>query len=264
MILSGIAALIASFLYLYGIGFLYRRIRSQQTNSFRPQLLKVTGLAAFFHFLSFIGTLFQADSIHISLPLSISVIAWGAVVTLLLTNINKNTGMLGIFILPVALLSTLLGLDPSDMMTVSFSMGSHILLSIFAYSVLTLATAQGILYGIQEKRFQQRKLTNLFKALPPLQVMEKTLIQLILMGFILLSFALLTGFFFIDDIFAQHLVHKTFFAILSWLTYATFLWGHFKKGWRGQKAAKYIIWAYLFLLLSYIGTQMILSFIVSA
>jgi len=141
----------------------------------------------------------------------------------------------------VALLSTLLGLDPSDMMTVSFSMGSHILLSIFAYSVLTLATAQGILYGIQEKRFQQRKLTNLFKALPPLQVMEKTLIQLILMGFILLSFAL-----------------------LSWLTYATFLWGHFKKGWRGQKAAKYIIWAYLFLLLSYIGTQMILSFIVSA
>jgi len=122
-----------------------------------------------------------------------------------------------------------------------------------------IATAQAILYGRQELLFRKKKLSRLMKALPPLQVMETTLIQLVIIGFIFLSFALLSGVFFIEDLFAQHLIHKTFLAILSWLVYGAFLFGHFKYGWRGKKAARYTIWAYVLLVLSFIGTSIILS-----
>ncbi|MDX1796549.1 MAG: cytochrome c biogenesis protein CcsA, partial [Hydrogenovibrio sp.] len=80
----------------------------------------------------------------------------------------------------------------------------------------------------------------------------------VIAGFILLSFSLVSGVFFMEDMFAQHLIHKTFFAILAWLTYGVFLIGHFRLGWRGQKAAYYTIWAYILLVISYIGTEMVL------
>ena len=141
-------------------------------------------------------------------------------------------------------------------------MGIHIILSIGAYSILGLAAAQAILYASQERKFQQKKLTTLFKALPPLQVMENTMIQFISFGFILLTLSLTTGMYFIENMFAQHLIHKTFFAILAWIIYGVFLIGHFRFGWRGQVATKFTIWAYILLILSYIGTELILIFLV--
>ncbi|HHT01012.1 MAG TPA: cytochrome C biogenesis protein, partial [Thiomicrospira sp.] len=80
-------------------------------------------------------------------------------------------------------------------------------------------------------------------------------------GFILLTFALISGAFFVENLFEQHLIHKTFFAILAWFVYGLFLFGQAKYGWRGQTAARFTIWAYFLLILSYIGTTIILQFI---
>lgn len=261
MIISSLSALVASVGYLYASHMLWQKIKPKPIEIARAKFLKTVSIVSVLHLISLIPLLFNGHTLQFSLTLSISLIAWISASALLLTNINKHTEMLGIFIFPIAALTTLLPFAQPETQPIELALGAHILLSIIAYSIMGLAAAQAILYSIQEKRFRQKQLTTLFKALPPLQIMEKTLVQLVLMGFIALSFALITGGFFIEDMFAQHLMHKTFFAILSWIVYAIFIWGHFKCGWRGQKAAKYTLWAYILLLLSYIGTQVILKLI---
>jgi len=124
---------------------------------------------------------------------------------------------------------------------------------------LGIATAQALLYSVQEKRFSKRQLSNLMRALPPLQIMEELMFKFLIIGYIFLSFALLSGVFFLEDIFAQHLVHKTFFAVISWVLYGVLLTGRFQYGWRGQKAVRYTIWAYSLLVISFIGTELVLQ-----
>lgn len=258
MLISAFSALFATLLYLYASSLIWRKIQSRTSVDIRLQVIQLAVIATILHTFALSLTLWIDDGINLNIGNVLSLIAVLASAILLITNINKNTETLGIFIYPLAAVSTLIPLITHGETPLSFKMGSHVLISISAYSIMGIATAQAVLYAIQERRFRTKQLSRLMQALPPLQVMENTLIQLVLIGFIFLSFALLSGIFFIEDIFAQHLIHKTFFSILSWLVYATFLFGHFKYGWRGQKAAQYTIWAYLLLILSYIGTKVVL------
>ncbi len=259
MLISGFSALFASLLYLYASSLIWRKIQSQASIDVRSQVIQLAVIATVLHAYALSATLWTDHSINFHIGNVLSLIAVLGSAILLITNINKNTETLGIFIYPLAALTTLIPLAIHTETPLSFEIGSHVLISISAYSIMGIATAQAVLYAVQERRFRTKQLSRLMQALPPLQVMENTLIQLVLIGFIFLSFALLSGVFFIEDIFAQHLIHKTFFSILSWLVYATFLFGHFKYGWRGQKAARYTIWAYFLLILSYVGTEIILK-----
>ena len=51
--------------------------------------------------------------------------------------------------------------------------------------------------------------------------MEVLLFQFLGFGFLCLSASLLTGFFYLEDIFAQHLVHKTVLSIVGWVILAS-------------------------------------------
>src|SRR5690606_12492829 len=108
----------------------------------------------------------------------------------------------------------------------------HILLSILANSLLVIAVLQALVLAFQDHQLRHRHPGGLVRLLPPLQVMESLLIQLIVSGFVLLSAALLTGFFFLEDIFAQHLVHKTLLSMAAWVVFAVLLWGRWRFGWR--------------------------------
>ncbi|WP_044407230.1 cytochrome C assembly family protein [Thiomicrospira microaerophila] len=258
--ISNLSALMASLLYFMSAYYLMRCIRNTETAglSMRVPILVSAAFGLVLHTISLTLTLFTQSGMIFSFGNGLSLIGWIGVFSLLIISLNKPTESLGVFIFPLAACVTLLPLFIGHPHPIDYSLGFHVVISIFAYSVLGLATAQAILFSIQEKRFQKRKLSNLIRALPPLQVMEKTLIQLIILGFIILSIAILSGAYFIENFFDQKLAHKTFFSILAWFTYALFLWGHFQRGWRGQKAARYTVWAYSFLAISYIGTQGVL------
>ncbi|UQB42942.1 cytochrome c biogenesis protein CcsA [Thiomicrospira microaerophila] len=258
--ISSLSALMASLLYLMSTYYLSQAIRNTEKNTVN-QRVPVLASAAFglvLHTIALTLTLFNPEGMVFSFGNGLSLIGWIGVFVLLIISLNKPTESLGIFIFPLAASVTLLPMFVGQLHSIEYTLGFHVVISIFAYSVLGLATAQAILFSIQEKRFQKRKLTNLIRSLPPLQVMEKTLIQLVILGFIILSVAILSGAYFIENFFDQKLAHKTFFSILAWITYGLFLAGHFQLGWRGQKAARYTIWAYSFLAISYLGTQGVL------
>ncbi len=261
MLATGLTAIAASILYFYTSLIIWKKIQNPKSADIHSKAVQLITVAVLLHSFALSTTMWFDTYIHFHLGNGLSLVALLASIILLLTHLNKPTETLGIFVYPLAGITTLLPLAMQTPMQLPLELGSHVIISIAAYSVMGIATAQAILYSIQEKNFKAKKLSKLMLALPPLQVMESTLIQLLKIGFILLTFALVSGVFFVEDLFEQHLVHKTFFAILAWIVYGLFLFGRAKYGWRGQTAARYTIWAYFLLILSYIGTTVIIDFL---
>ena len=86
---------------------------------------------------------------------------------------------------------------------------------------------------VQERALRRRSFRGWLRALPPLTELESLLFRSITVGFVLLTATLLTGVLFVDDLLAQHLVHKTVLSVLSWLAFGALLLGRWRCGWRG-------------------------------
>ncbi len=138
---------------------------------------------------------------------------------------------------------------------------SHIVLSILAYSIITFAALQALALASQESVLRKHNFKSILEFLPPLQTMEKLLFEMIWFGFALLSLSIASGFIFLDDMFAQHLVHKTILSIIAWLIFGTLLYGRAAKGWRGITATKWTISGFIFLMLAYFGSKFVLEII---
>lgn len=170
----------------------------------------------------------------------------------------------GIVIYPLAMITLVLkdnlhSSQPSVL--VDPALEWHILLSLASYSLFTLAAIQAVVLAFQEKQLRKHQLTSVFRKLPPLQTLENGLFQLLTTGFLLLSTGLITGAIFINDLFAQHLVHKTVLSLVAWWVFAVLLWGRYKHGWRGTTAVKWTLVGFFFLLLAYFGTKLVLEYI---
>ncbi|MDB4476279.1 cytochrome c biogenesis protein CcsA [bacterium] len=137
----------------------------------------------------------------------------------------------------------------------------HISSSILAYSVLTLATLQAAVLALQDHQLKHRHTRGIIQILPPLQSMEAMLFELLWIGLGLLSIAIASGALFIDDIFAQSLVHKTVLTIAAWLLFATLLWGHYRLGWRSKTAVRLTLAGFALLMLAFFGSKLVLELI---
>jgi ABC-type uncharacterized transport system permease subunit len=91
--------------------------------------------------------------------------------------------------------------------------------------------------------------------------MESVLFDFISFGFALLSLAIISGFITLDNIFAQHVLHKTILTILAWFIFGTLLIGHYWRGWRGQRAVKFTLIGFSFLLVGFLGSKVVLELI---
>lgn len=185
-----------------------------------------------------------------------------------LSSLKKPLHNLFLFILPlsvVAILTAGIFEQPTKEATqLSSGLVVHVLLSILAYSLLTIASLQALFLAYQTRQLRQKHLKGVMGLLPPLQTMETLLFELIWAGVILLTFSIVTGFVFIDNIFAQHLSHKTIFSVLSWLIYAVLLAGHYQYGWRGASAIRWTLVGFSALMLAYFGSKLVLEVILGA
>ncbi|EDN66789.1 Cytochrome c assembly protein [Beggiatoa sp. PS] len=84
---------------------------------------------------------------------------------------------------------------------------------------------------------------------------------MIAVGFGFLSLSLISGMVFLEDIFAQHLVHKTALSIVAWCVFAILLFGRWRYGWRGKTAIRWTLSGFVALMLAYFGTKMVLELI---
>lgn len=135
----------------------------------------------------------------------------------------------------------------------------HILTALLAFSLLTISALNALLLWMQDYLLRHPRPIAQLEMLPPLVVLEQLMFRLILAGWLLLTLALGAGLTFVDDLLAQHLLHKTVLSVVSWLLFGSLLGLRWWLGWRGRRAVNWTLAAMVVLILAYFGSKFILE-----
>ncbi|MEM9402964.1 MAG: cytochrome c biogenesis protein CcsA [Pseudomonadota bacterium] len=136
---------------------------------------------------------------------------------------------------------------------------THIALSMFAYGLLTAGAIVGVLALIQDKRLRSGNLTPLNRLFAPLETTERLLFGVTTSGFVVLLMSVLSGIMFVENLFAQHLVHKTTLSLLALFMFGVLVAGRQLAGWRGKSAVYLYLGGFALLGLAYFGSRYILE-----
>ena len=141
----------------------------------------------------------------------------------------------------------------------NWQMQLHILTSLFAYGLLTVGGIIALYALVQEKRLHARHLSSVNQLFAPLETTDQLLFGVTSAGFMVLIVAISTGFAFVDNLFAQHLVHKTVLSLLAVVVFGILLVGRRFAGWRGRRAVYLYLGGFLILCLAYFGSRFVLE-----
>ncbi|MBL8251294.1 MAG: cytochrome c biogenesis protein CcsA [Candidatus Competibacter sp.] len=262
-IVGGLSALLY---FLAGSWLALRLARSgENVSSSKAGPLALGWGAVALHAAILTQTVFEPAGLNLGFFNALSFTGWLINLVLLAVATLQPVENLGIVAMPAGALTALLGLlFPGQRIVADSSqwpLEVHILIAILAYALLSLAAAQALLLAVQDRRLRQRQPGGFLRGIPPLTAMERLLFQLITAGFILLSVTLASGFFFLKDLFAQHLAHKTLLSLIAWCVFGVLLWGRWRFGWRGRTAIRWTLSGFGFLVLAFFGTKLVLELI---
>jgi len=238
----------------------------ENRSSSKRILLMLSIFAVSLHTLVLYQSIITPAGINLGFFNAASVVAYVIVLLLLFSLPHKPVENLLIILFPLAALTIVLAAFfhvERILSTDVFGVQIHILASILAYSLLSLSAFQAVFLAVQEYSLRHKHFRWVMRRLPPLKVMEILLFQMIAIGFFLLSVSLVSGIIFLEDIFAQHLVHKTVLSIAAWFIFAILLWGRWFYGWRGSIAIRWHLSGFFMLMLAYFGSKLVLELILN-
>lgn len=263
-------SIISIVLYIASLVMILRAPAQQSfsnIDSSHRHYLLVASLALITHGFALSHLVFIEAGINFGFYVTVSMVLFVVVAVLIISALTKPVEKIGLFVFPIAAISLLLTQifpDQSHILRdIQIGMRIHILTSILAFSILSIGAAQALLVALQEHQLRVHQPNRFMRSLPPLQVMEQFLFELIGAGFLLLTVSLMTGLVFVHDLFIQHLVHKTVLSICAWLIFGLLLFGKLFYGWRGKIAIRWTLIGFMTLLLAYFGSKMVLELILN-
>lgn len=266
--MNNVTAIILTAFLAYAVAaawLLMRALQSTRTEMHLWPAWMFAGFGIALHAIALHGAIHLPGGFNLGVINMFSVMAWQIGLLAFISSLRPGTANLGIGLYPLVGLGVLL-LPLNDFTRTlpqrfSWQLEAHILLSVLAYGLLALAAFQAILLALQDYRLRRRQPGGILRVLPPLAVMEHLLFQTLGLGFALLSLALFSGLIFIEDLFAQHLAHKTVLSIFAWVVFAVLLWGRWRFGWRGRIAMRWTLGGFTLLVLAYFGSKLVLELI---
>jgi ABC-type uncharacterized transport system permease subunit len=211
------------------------------------------------------SVMFAGNTLRIGVGDAISAILGLTVLIYWLGSLFYRLEGLQAMIMPAAAIAALLpGLLPEAKPlpnTELLAFKLHILMSMAAYSLFTIASLHVLLMAMLERRLHMGSLPTGLRRLPPLLTMETLLFRIIWAGFVMLTLTLVSGIFFSEEVFgkAARLNHKTIFGFVSWTVFAALLLGRHFRGWRGRVAVRWTLAGFLLLVLAYLGSKFVLE-----
>lgn len=257
--LISILALIAIVFYLVAASALARPLFGDGEPLTSPAAAIAT-VAVFAH----AGVLFgmHPGTLDLHFFAALSSVAGVIAAVTLLVNLTRPVAALGIIAFPLA--AVLLAIDvfltpPTQPQPMDWQIKLHVTIALLAFGVLSIAAVLALFLAAQERALRKREFGSWLRALPPLTLTEALLFRLIAAGFVLLTLTLLTGVLFVDDLFGQHLVHKTVLSIAAWFVFGALLFGRRQYGWRGRRAVNLTLIGMAILLLAFFGSKFALE-----
>jgi ABC-type uncharacterized transport system permease subunit len=251
---------------LYAAATVYQGVRLSQPAKPNKRLLCLLGtLAVIAHAIGLYSQLARPEGLGLDFFNSASLIAVSVIAVTLIAISRIPVENLLVLLFPLGMITALLAqfMPSGTVQPIMEEPGilSHILLSLLAYGMFTIAVFQALLVLVQDHQLKHKHPSGLIKNFPPLQTMESLLFGFLWAGWFLLSLSLLSGWLFVENLFAQHLVHKTLLACLAWVVFSVLLWGRNRLGWRGHKAIRWTLGGFCLLMLAYFGSKLVREFI---
>lgn len=260
----------AIILYFACAALLFFQIKQPAENNVRLSkkhivLIGLGGLCL--HGFALYSSMFSPLGINLGFYNAIALVSGFVTLFILIAVWRHPVEILAIILLPFAGLTLILNTngDTSHLLPQDSSKALifHILSSIIAYSILALAALQAVFLSIQNKFLHAHQPGGIIKLMPPLRNMEVLLFEVIIVGFVALTISLGSGLLFLENMFAQQLVHKTVLSILAWFVFLILLIGHWKLGWRGRTAIRWTLTGFISLMLAYFGSKFVLEIVLA-
>lgn len=229
----------------------------------RQIALIVAAIASLSHAVLLLGL--HRGGIDLHFFAALSLVGFGIAALTLLVNLFRPIAGLGVVVFPLAAL--LLAVDvfvapATQASSMGWQIKLHVFFALIAYSLLSVAALLAILLALQERALRSHQFdSRLLRSLPPLTLTEALMFRVIGAGFIGLTVTLLSGVLFVENLFAQHLVHKTVLSIIAWLVFGLLLFGRWRWGWRGRRAVQLTLAGMLILLLGFFGSKFVLEMV---
>lgn len=251
----------AAVLYLAAAGWLSRQFAGGAATIPGAALLPAFGAVALHAAAHVQGTL-AAGAVELHFFAALSLVGLGVAALVAVLSLARPIGALGVVVFPLAAMLLLLyhfGAPYRPTVALDWPIQLHAGLALLAFAALSVAALLAIMLWLQERALRRRQLASALRAFPPLTMLETLLFRLIGVGFALLTLALLAGVVFVEDLFAQHLMHKTVLSLLAWAVFGALLFGRVRYGWRGRRAVRLTLTAMTLLVLAFFGSKYVLE-----
>jgi len=191
--------------------------------------------------------------------------AWGLALAYLIVGLLRRLRFVGAFVSPVlfaiGVFALMPALDPPHGPKPEFSGGLaslHAATILLAYGAFGLGAAASAMFLTQQHDLKFHKLRAVVSLLPPIQRLDIVATRLVLVGFALLTIGLAAG---------EHIPRpegvdywkdaKVLWSALVWLLYAGLLLSRLKFVFAGRRFALGTIGVFLFVLLTFWGTNLL-------
>jgi ABC-type uncharacterized transport system permease subunit len=171
------------------------------------------------------------DALRLSIFSMTSLAGWQvAIVATLATLRARLRGLSAMLFLVagIAALGTGLSGEANVTSSLTWQLRTHVMLSMFAYSLLAVGA---VLYGVATA------------------------------GFLCLLLAVFSGLVRVENLFAQHLLHKSVLSFIALGLFGVLLVGRQLAGWRGRRAIYLYLGGFFTLVLAYYGSKIVLEYI---
>lgn len=202
-----------------------------------------------------------------TLPQTFSLFAWAIMGSYLTFQLKFNIRILGTFLSPLAVVFMLLSsaipsrVIPTSQLFKSFWLTLHVTTMFIGNAIFALAFCAGIMYLLQERQIKTKSFGLLYRRLPSLETLDSLNYVCLTFGFPLITIGFISGFVYAGAVGRSfwHWDPKEILSVITWLIYAVLLHERLAVGWRGRRAAIMAIIGFSAILLTFVGTSILLK-----
>ncbi len=218
----------------------------------------VVGAGLLLHGASMGITFAAQGGMPVGMAQGFSLVAWLLLAIFFFLDLRYRMPVIGAFLMPVALAVLVPGLLIEEAVRLPEGVKApllplHVAIALLGLAAFGVASGVAVMYLLLERQMKGKKFGVLFSRLPPLGFLDELNRRLVVWGFIALSFALVTGAFFMGESGVARWGVKEIVSLVAWLGFGAQLHARFFAGWQGKRVAVLTMACFVALLVSFLS-----------